>query len=246
LPATMASKAPTMPAYRPVPRARARRGGPHDPPRLPRDRELQVATVATSPAGRRGRASARSLSARNADPEGARRPFDEDHDGLLRGGEVGAVVPEVHEGTRGRDPDVHAKVGQGRGFRDEFRRLPQDGAIRARQRRARSPGPAGRSSRPAGVGLQRRPGTSDPGRHFCLVERLRREQRDARLSAHLACRASWHRGSARGKAASLAPRGGAAGSPGVPRVLARTDRNRPTDLAFPDHPLRPQSDRCGY
>ena len=66
--------------------------------------------MATSPTGLAGFASARALSTRNDDPEGASRPWDEGRDGFVLADGAGVVVLEALEHARARGARVHAEV----------------------------------------------------------------------------------------------------------------------------------------
>ena len=67
------------------------------------------AEMATSPMGLGGFASARALSTRNDDPEGASRPWDKDRDGFVLGDGAGVVVLESEEHAAARGAEVHAE-----------------------------------------------------------------------------------------------------------------------------------------
>ena len=66
--------------------------------------------MATSPTGLAGFASARALSTRNDDPEGASRPWDEGRDGFVLADGAGVVVLESLEYAQRRGARIHAEV----------------------------------------------------------------------------------------------------------------------------------------
>ena len=67
------------------------------------------AEMATSPMGLGGFASARALSTRNDDPQGASRPWDKGRDGFVLGDGAGVVVLESYEHATARGAEIHAE-----------------------------------------------------------------------------------------------------------------------------------------
>lgn len=68
------------------------------------------AEMATSPTGLGGFASARALSTRNDDPQGASRPWDEGRDGFVLSDGAGIVVIEALETARARGANIYAEL----------------------------------------------------------------------------------------------------------------------------------------
>ena len=66
--------------------------------------------MATSPTGLAGFASARALSTRNDDPEGASRPWDEGRDGFVLSDGAGVMMIEGLDHARARDARVYAEL----------------------------------------------------------------------------------------------------------------------------------------
>ena len=66
--------------------------------------------MATAPTGLAGFASARALSTRNDDPEGASRPWDEGRDGFVLSDGAGVVVLESLEHARARGAHIYAEM----------------------------------------------------------------------------------------------------------------------------------------
>ena len=77
------------------------------------DADVMVAggsEMATSTLGLGGFCSAKALSTRNDDPEGASRPWDRDRDGFVLGDGAGAMVVEEYEHARARGANIYAEV----------------------------------------------------------------------------------------------------------------------------------------
>ena len=68
------------------------------------------AEMATAPTGLGGFASARALSTRNDDPQGASRPWDRDRDGFVLSDGAGVVVLEEYEFARRRGARIYAEL----------------------------------------------------------------------------------------------------------------------------------------
>ncbi len=68
------------------------------------------AEFATTPLAVAGFCSARAMSTRNDDPEGASRPFDKDRDGFVLSDGAGCVVLEEYEHARARGAKLYAEL----------------------------------------------------------------------------------------------------------------------------------------
>ena len=66
--------------------------------------------AALTPIGLASFCSARSLSVRNNDPEGASRPFDKDRDGFVLSEGAGILILEEYEHAKGRGAHIYAEL----------------------------------------------------------------------------------------------------------------------------------------
>ena len=66
--------------------------------------------MATCVTGMSGFAQAKALSQRNADPQGASRPWDKDRDGFVMGDGAGAMMLEEYEQAKARGAKIYAEV----------------------------------------------------------------------------------------------------------------------------------------
>ena len=90
--------------------------------------------MATSPTGLAGFASARALSTRNDDPEGASRPWDEGRDGFVLADGAGVVVLESLEHAERRGARIYAEMAGFGMSSDAFHiTLPPDDGAGARR-----------------------------------------------------------------------------------------------------------------
>ena len=90
--------------------------------------------MATSPTGLAGFASARALSTRNDDPEGASRPWDQGRDGFVLADGAGVVVLESFEHAERRGARIYAEMAGFGMSSDAFHiTLPPDDGAGARR-----------------------------------------------------------------------------------------------------------------
>jgi len=92
------------------------------------------AESATTPLALAGFGSAKALSTRNDDPEGASRPFDKDRDGFVIGEGTGILIFEEYERAKARGARIYAEV-KGYGSTDDAHHITapkQDGTGPAR------------------------------------------------------------------------------------------------------------------
>ena len=66
--------------------------------------------MATCVTGMSGFAQAKALSQRNADPQGASRPWDKDRDGFVMGDGAGAMMLEEYEMAKARGAKIYAEL----------------------------------------------------------------------------------------------------------------------------------------
>jgi 3-oxoacyl-[acyl-carrier-protein] synthase II len=66
--------------------------------------------MATCVTGMSGFAQAKALSQRNADPQGASRPWDKDRDGFVMGDGAGAMMLEEYEQAKARGAKIYAEI----------------------------------------------------------------------------------------------------------------------------------------
>jgi 3-oxoacyl-[acyl-carrier-protein] synthase II len=92
------------------------------------------AEYATTPTSLAGFISAKAMSSRNDDPEGASRPWDRDRDGFVLANGAGVVVVEELEHARRRGANIYAEI-SGFGMNGDAHHMtapPEDGAGAAR------------------------------------------------------------------------------------------------------------------
>jgi 3-oxoacyl-[acyl-carrier-protein] synthase II len=102
--------------------------------RLIRYGDADVMVAATTPTSLAGFISAKAMSSRNDDPEGASRPWDRDRDGFVLANGAGVVVVEELEHARRRGANIYAEI-SGFGMNGDAHHMtapPEDGAGAAR------------------------------------------------------------------------------------------------------------------